>query len=228
MNWEKSGNINEITSNDQLLIVYGTNLLADKLPITEILTSDEFEYSERLKGNGQKSTWRSCRATLRMILANYLKTNPQKIEFRKGRFGKLSVIDSHLSFNVSHTSHSFLMGFNPGGRIGVDIENLTGQENLPDLIDYAFSADEANYCKTGETANRFLEVWTLKEAFLKATGVGLVDELKAFSVIGLQENVIDRFGLNKKAVLCPNGETGSIVFRNNKPIKFVWLNFAFS
>lgn len=226
INWEKSGNINKITISDHLLIVYGTNLLVEALTITEILTSEELNYSERLKGNGQKNTWLSCRAVLRLLLATYLKQNPKEIEFRKGKFGKLSITDSELSFNISHTNQSFILGFNLLGRIGVDIEKLSGKEDLTGMMEYAFSTEETNYCKKGETADRFLEVWTLKEAFLKAAGIGLVNELAAFSVIGNQENKIARYKLNKKTFLCPNGETGSIVHRSNLPLKFIWFDLA--
>ena len=225
MNWEKSSAISEIALDYELLIIYGTNSLAENLQLTEILTLEELAYSERLKGSGQKSTWLSCRATLRMILASYLKTNPQEIDFRKGKFGKLSVIDTHLCFNVSHTNNSFLMGFNSAGRIGVDIEKLSGGEDLPSMINYAFSEDEANYCKNGEITRHFTEIWTLKEAFLKASGVGLVDELPAVSVLGTSENEIDRYYLNQETFLCPNGETGSIVYRKDKHLKFIELNY---
>ena len=215
MNWEKSGSIGEITRSSHLLIVYGTNSLADNLPLAEILTPEELNYSERLRGPGQKNTWLSCRATLRLVLASYITIHPQKIELRKGRFGKLHITDSNIFFSVSHSNYAFLLGFNLLGRIGVDIEKLSGREDIPSLIQYAFSDEEAGYCNTGDLAERFTEVWTMKEAFLKAVGVGLVDQLPSISVIGPVRNYISRFKLNQESFLCPNGETGSIVYRGN-------------
>lgn len=223
MNWQKSGNIDEITCEDHLLIVYGTNSLARNFPLSEILEPEELIYSERLKGPGQKETWLSCRATLRLILASFLSTNPQIIKLKKGRFGKLHIPGSNLFFNVSHSNSSFMLGFNHLGRIGVDIEKLNGREELPSLINYAFSAEEADYCSKGILPERFTEVWTLKEAFLKAVGVGLVDELPAITVKGDNNNYINRLALNQESFLCPNGETGSIVYKKNQPIKRIWL-----
>jgi len=133
------------------------------------------------------------------------------------------VDDSKLSFNVSHSNSSFLLGFNLLGRIGVDIEKLSGREDLPSLIKYAFSDDEATYCNNGNLAEGFTEVWTMKEAFLKAVGAGLVDQLPSISVIGPVANYIYRFKLNQESFLCPNGETGSIVYRKDQPIKYIWL-----
>ncbi|MDP3913208.1 MAG: 4'-phosphopantetheinyl transferase superfamily protein [Bacteroidota bacterium] len=223
MNWQKSGNIKEITGSKDLLIVYGTNSLAENLDLHEILTSEELIYAERLRGPGQKSTWLSCRAGLRLVLGSYLSINPQIIEFEKNRFGKLHMVDSKLFFNVSHSNNSFLLGFNHSGRIGVDIEKLSGREDIPSLIKYAFSDAESNYCKSGNLAERFTEIWTLKEAFLKAAGVGLVEDLTSVTVTGSAENNLSQLNLNQESFLCPNGETGSIVFKNKLPLKFSWI-----
>ena len=224
MTWEQSFNIQEITSSNDLVIVYGTNSLAENLDLHRILTPEELIYADRLKGSRQKSTWLSCRSALRLILGNYLNKPPIEIEFKKGRFGKLSIAGTDLCFNVSHTSHSFLLAFNSSGRIGVDIEMLTGKEDLPSLIRYAFSDDEAHYCNNLNLAERFTEVWTRKEALLKAAGVGLVDQLTAMTVTGTTENDISRLKLNSKTFTCPNGETGSIVYRKDQPINFFVLN----
>jgi len=223
MNWQKCGNIKEITSSKDLLIVYGTNSLTENLDLHEILTSEELIYAERLRGHGQKNTWLSCRASLRLVLASFLSTNPQIIEFKKNRFGKLHVVDSKLFFNVSHSNSSFLLGFNHLGRIGVDIEKLSGSEDIPSLIKYAFSDEESNYCKSGNLAERFTKAWTLKEAFLKAAGVGLVEDLTSVTVTGSTGNIQSRLKLNQESFLCPNGETGSIVFKNKLPLKFYWI-----
>lgn len=223
MKWEPVFELPDITSDRYLFIIYGTNTLADSLKLENVLTSNELVYAERLKGNGQKNTWLSCRATLRLIMGKYLNMNPAGIELKKGRFGKLHIAKTHLFFNVSHSDHSFLLGFNPSGRIGVDIENLSGHEDLISLIDYAFSDEEAIYCRDGEVSKRFTEIWTSKEAFLKTVGVGLVDNLKLITVCGAINNHILNLKLNRKTFQCPDGETASIVFRNNLPVKFFRL-----
>ena len=219
----KTGVLPELINRQDLLVIYGTNSLKNQFDTARLLTPEELSYSERLRGPGQKETWISCRAVLRLILGLYLNHNPIDIEFKKGRFGKLYVMDCDIFFNVSHSGNSFLLGFNPQGRIGVDIEKLSGKEDLPALIAYAFSEKEANYCHTDKIVERFTETWTLKEAFLKSVGVGLVDELKSISVNGTSENSILQQKLNHQSFYCPNNETGSIVYRNHPPLKFIHL-----
>ena len=224
MNWLKSDSLQEITGSNDLVIVYGTNSLAENTELYKILTPKELIYADHLKGSGQKSTWLSCRSALRLILGSYLNMPPIEIEFRKGKFGKLNIAGTDLCFNVSHTNRSFLLAFNSSGRIGVDIEMLTGKEDLQMLIRHAFSDAETDYCNKDNLAERFTEIWTRKEALLKAAGIGLVDQLTAITVTGTTENDISRLKLNSKTFICPNGESGSIVYRKDQPISFFMLS----
>ena len=224
MNWITDKKISSYTNQENILIVYGTNKLVNTLPIHDLITNEELSYSDRLKGEGQKDTWLSCRSTLRMMLGSYLKKDPKLLEFRKGPFGKLSLPKKDPCFNVSHSQIAFLLGFNPVGSIGVDIEKLNGSEDLPALINYAFSSAEINYYNEQQSQERFTEIWTLKEAFLKVVGVGLVDKLSSITVTGKSPNIISCFHLNQHSFLCPDGETGSIVYRQNKPLMFLRLD----
>lgn len=223
MIWKMINNLSTFECLDDIFIVYGQNSISDSLVLSEILIPDELIFSERLKGEGQKETWLSCRASLRLILATILNVNPKFIELKKGKCGKLYIANSNLFFNVSHSKNAFLIGLSNKGRIGIDIEILTGFEDLPSLVNFAFSKEEAKYCHYGESPNLFTKVWTLKEAFLKAVGVGLVDNLSDISVMGNLNNDILHFAMHQKTFLCPNGEIGSVVYRKNKPIKYNWF-----
>ncbi|NEW81816.1 MAG: 4'-phosphopantetheinyl transferase superfamily protein [Mariniphaga sp.] len=224
MKWENSVNLPYLNKNeDAMVIIYGTDFHINSPTFPEILTHEELIYSEKFKNGGHKISWLSCRATLRLILGNYLNKNPTEVELKKGRFGKLYLPATDLFFNVSHSNNAFLLGFSVGGRIGVDIELLDGSEDLSSMVSYAFSEVEAKSCNYGQKCERFTEIWTLKEAFLKAIGIGLVDKLTAITVIECEQNEIMRLKLNQKSFICPNGETASIVYRKNKTVKFIWL-----
>ena len=223
MIWETSVELPHIASNQNLLVVYGTTRPSDLLLLNKILTKDELTYANRIKSNGQKNTWISCRTTLRLMLGSYFHINPIEIELKKNRFGRLFVANSNLFFNISHTDNSFLLGFNVGGKIGIDLEKLSGKEDLTSLIDYAFSSEEAGYCIESELHVRFLKIWTLKEAALKAAGVGLVDNLRSINVYGYVNNHINQKKFFQKTFICPNGETASLVYRNDQPINYIWL-----
>lgn len=226
MNWVKSIQIPDLTDErESSVIIYGTDYQSNSLDLKKILSPQELAYSGRLRNEDQKRTWLSCRATLRLILGTYLNKKPFEVELRKGRFGKLYLPESNLFFNVSHSNNAFLLGFCFGGRIGIDIEKLNGSEDLPSMVKFAFSEIEAQYCRNGEDSERFTEIWTSKEALLKAVGVGMVDCLTLITVSENVQNDISHLKLNQKSFLCPNKETGSIVYRTNKPIKSIWLTY---
>ena len=221
--WEKAVEIPQIALYQNILVVYGTVKQPDSRLLPISLTEDELVYANRIRATSQKNTWISCRVVLRQMLGSYFDLKPIEIELKKNRFGRLYVANSNLFFNISHTDNSFLLGFNVGGKIGIDLEKLSGKEDLTSLIDYAFSSEEAEYCMSGELYMRFLEIWTLKEAALKAAGVGLVDKLRSVNVYGYLNNHINQKKFCKKTFICPKGETASLVYQNDQPINYIWL-----
>ncbi len=214
MIWEPSTEMPSISTSSKILLVYGVHKPGDLSAMNTVLSKDELDTARKLKVESQRNTWISCHVALRRILGDYLGIHPIEIELNKNHFGKLFLADSKLFFNLSHTHTSFLIGFDTDAKIGVDLEYLSGNEDLSSLIDYAFTEEEGEYCVGENLPEHFLEIWTLKEAFLKATGVGLVNDLKSINVIGNSKNEIFDKGFNKSTFICPNGETASIIFRN--------------
>jgi 4'-phosphopantetheinyl transferase len=224
MIWQQTNEIPQIASFQNILLVYGTDRLADLSILNSILNEDELAYANRIRSICQRNTWLSCHVTLKRMIGTFLGLKPIEIEFKKNNFGKPFLPDSNLFFNISHTDRSFLLGFNPGGKIGVDLEKLSGREDLESLIDYAFSTTEADYCSAEKRSAHFLEIWTLKEAYLKAKGVGLIDNLKSINVSGNYENEINMKEFNHETFDCPNGETASVVYRNKMSTAYIWLS----
>ena len=91
---------------------------------------------------------------------------------------------ARLTFNLSHTDG--LVGLAtlsvPGRRLGFDVEPADRSVNL-DVADRFFRSEETTWLRSLPEAGRpegFLRLWTLKEAFIKATGEGLVRDLASF------------------------------------------------
>src|SRR5262249_51699226 len=71
-------------------------------------------------------------------------------------------------------------------QIGVDIERIDQPELAQEVAERYFSKNEVAWIQSGPTdarTIRFTELWTLKEAFLKATGVGLSGSLSDVSFL---------------------------------------------
>lgn len=82
-----------------------------------------------------------------------------------------------LDFNLSHASGYNLLGVMRGQRIGVDVERLGRDANALDTIVDTFAPEEREWVATAAPGHsrdrRVLRLWTLKEAYSKARGLGL-------------------------------------------------------
>lgn len=176
-----------------------------------ILSPEENTRSIRIQNGQQRHTFIVSRLILRLILGNLLDLPPNQIRIQASPGNKPKLPESTIDFSISHTQEAFLIGVNPHGLIGVDMEILTGSENLPDIVDFAFSEKERQYCGSGKDSKKFLEIWTTKEAILKLTGRGMVDDLRGFCTF--TENLSDIHAV-RQLFTAPGGETCCVVLQN--------------
>jgi 4'-phosphopantetheinyl transferase len=125
------------------------------------------------------------RASLRSILGHYLTEAAQHISISESRYGKPFLPDHSLWFNVSHSHDRMLCAVTPCGPIGIDIERISAARDLQGIAQRYFAAGEYRRFEGLRDCDRlrgFYECWTRKEAFIKATGAGLSQDLKSFEV----------------------------------------------
>ncbi|MFE0810135.1 4'-phosphopantetheinyl transferase family protein [Streptomyces sp. NPDC058848] len=84
---------------------------------------------------------------------------------------------SHLDFNLSHAGGYNLLGIVRRNRIGVDVEGLDRDTRGIDTIKDTFAPEEQEWVAKAAPGHlrdrRVLRLWTLKEAYSKALGLGL-------------------------------------------------------
>jgi 4'-phosphopantetheinyl transferase len=83
---------------------------------------------------------------------------------------------ANLEFNLSHTSNLALLAISIDRPVGIDLEEVRPMENLTKLAARFFTVEEHQNILTADEAGRtelFFRIWTGKEAYLKAIGVGL-------------------------------------------------------
>jgi 4'-phosphopantetheinyl transferase len=88
-----------------------------------------------------------------------------------------------LSFNISHAGDWAVMAVGHAIDVGVDIEDCRRGAPL-DLADRSFARSEAadlSRLPVAEQSSRFFELWTLKESYIKARGLGLAIPLDSFA-----------------------------------------------
>jgi 4'-phosphopantetheinyl transferase len=129
------------------------------------------------------------RGVVRTLLGGYLDIEPAACAFVADRYGRPSLradpAGETLAFNLSHTRGLVACAVARIPEIGVDVEDVERTAVSPDLPDRFFSAAEVRALNAlPETAppSRFFDYWTLKEAYIKARGLGLSLPLDGFSI----------------------------------------------
>ena len=103
-----------------------------------------------------------------------------KISFERGKHGKPYLKNSDLQFSLSHTKGAICAAFSDmddqavDGEIGVDIERRDRRVN-PAVYERTLAKSEKETVRSSED---FIRCWVKKEAFLKRTGFGIVDDLR--------------------------------------------------
>jgi len=90
-----------------------------------------------------------------------------------------------LRFNLSHTDGLIACAVTVGREVGVDVEHL-GRTLTHDVAERFFSAREVRDLRARRPAERqqaFFDYWTLKEAYIKARGLGLALPLGQFTFL---------------------------------------------
>ncbi|MEZ5393485.1 MAG: 4'-phosphopantetheinyl transferase superfamily protein [Bryobacterales bacterium] len=124
------------------------------------------------------------RAILRRLLAAYLGKAPERIVLHYGPNGKPYLPGGELELNLSHSADRALLAF-AHRPLGVDLEKLRPIEDALDIATRFFSPPETAVLAELDPeprSRRFLDLWTKKEAFVKALGVGLSRPLPSFTV----------------------------------------------
>ncbi len=110
------------------------------------------------------------------ILSKHLGVSVKEIRLGKKKFGKPFLIDSSngSDFNISHSGDFFVCAIIDMGQIGVDVEEVI-KIDLQTADEFCCDS-ELKYLFLGsakERLNKFYKFWTLKEAYIKAIGMGL-------------------------------------------------------
>ena len=91
-----------------------------------------------------------------------------------------------LYFSLSHTEGCVACVIAPCEAVGVDVEHTDRAGSVVDIAEAWFSAAEVaalHALPSVEQADRFFDYWTLKEAYIKARGLGMRLPLDRFSMI---------------------------------------------
>ncbi len=126
----------------------------------------------------------------RLMVADYLSRNGLEPEvWSVGTHGK-PLPQSGIYFSISHSKGAVAVAF-ARHELGLDIEKIRIPGSAHQAYRRFFSSAELNYI--GQDDKRFFELWTRKEALIKADGRGLSLPVAQLEVLGAGAQVDDRY-----------------------------------
>jgi 4'-phosphopantetheinyl transferase len=171
-----------------------------------ILSPDERARAARFRYRRDGVRWIRARAVIRQILAGYLGLPPPDIWFTGGtpatsstspfpiaveegggglRAKPALVNDPRLRFNFAHSGDRAVLAVAWEREVGVDLEPIDADLNLASLLTAACTPAEIAHVEAlspDVRIERFLTLWTVKEAYLKAIGLGIFREPRTVEV----------------------------------------------
>lgn len=146
----------------------------------DVLSAEEKAEAARFRFDRDRNRFIVRHALLREIIARYLSKTPAEIQFTANAHGKPELtggagVDG-LQFNLSTSGPMVLYAFTWGRRIGIDVEQVRREVNWMEIAAEFFHPEEVRCLRESPEAGReelFFSYWTIKEAFIKARGLGL-------------------------------------------------------
>ncbi|MDX1492321.1 MAG: 4'-phosphopantetheinyl transferase superfamily protein [Pseudohongiellaceae bacterium] len=156
-----------------------------------LLSPEELKRYERFYFDRDKRQFLITRAALRCALSEYFpELEPKQWQFNKNAYGRPEIAgpgyEQAIQFNLSHTTGLIVLAITGEGELGVDVENLSRKCEPAQLADRFFSKVESEALLALDEQGqreRFFDLWTLKESYIKACGMGLAIPLESFSFL---------------------------------------------
>lgn len=166
---------------------------ASQLPrLADFLSWDEQQRLGRFALEAPRLQYLTTRAMLRETLSRYADVDPRSWAFSASAYGKPRIaapsIDGEMHFNLSHCDGLVAIAVARLEDIGIDVEDVARPLDIDRLAPFVFADAECAAlaaAPVGERRAHFFAYWTLKEAYVKARGMGLSLDVKgcAFELV---------------------------------------------
>lgn len=153
------------------------------------ISEDRVERIEKAQATADKLRLMGSGLLINFIKRKYFVDSDVDID----KHGKPYFVNSDLKFNLSHSGR-FVVAAVSDYEVGIDIQKKKADKHR--IAEKNFLQGECAYINAGandeERHQRFCEVWTLKEAYLKNIGMGLRKPLNSFEILFRPEGPVIR------------------------------------
>jgi len=155
------------------------------------LSKQDLQRVERYQFLEHKKQLLMGRYLTRTVLSRYGQFSAGDWRFENNEYGKPSIASALLEemveplfFNLSHSQNKLVLAVARHEFLGVDIEYGLKPRRVEEIANRYFSNSEIegfSGLEKSQMQKRFYDLWSLKEAYIKACGMGLAIPLNHFS-----------------------------------------------
>jgi len=179
----------------RLVWVRKDGVLERCLSAAEKVRATDFQHA------GARQSFEQARSTLRRLLGARLGCLAAELPITITEHGKPET--PGCEFNLSHSGDWILLGMTDQAPIGVDVE-IVRKRHVREISERFFS--EAEQARVGDDPFAMAEVWTAKESFLKAIGLGIRRPLREIDLAAVgYGGWIEFEGVRVRSVWAPEG-----------------------
>lgn len=151
---------------------------------------DEQQRALRYQQSLSRDRFIIARGILRVLLSHYVGCPPPNLELTYGVHGKpaLGATALPLEFNLTHSDDIALYAFTLQQPLGIDLERVRSEVNYWAIARRFFSVAEQAYLQSlppASQAEGFFQLWTYKEAWVKAKGGSVFSGLQQLAITAI-------------------------------------------
>jgi 4'-phosphopantetheinyl transferase len=173
----------------------------DARAYTSLLSGDECAYLEGMHLASHRHRYLVTRALARDVLSGYLGSTPSEVQLTREGHGKPRLAGfngqrNSLTFSISHANALVIMGVGWVHSLGVDVEQVSrpAHGRVARLHFSRWEQAAFQHLPPDERSKRFWALWTLRESYFKALGIGLSGPLNAYGFdLDAPGSIIPRF-----------------------------------
>lgn len=143
-----------------------------------LLSAEELDKYHRFNFDRDRHSYLVTHALLRCALSSYVDVDASSWQFFVGKHGKPELVpvedQPNFTFNITHTQKLSACAISVNRSVGIDAEYIKRQNNLEAIALRMFAEKELLHLDASKNRQQdFYCLWTLREAYVKALGVGL-------------------------------------------------------
>lgn len=145
-----------------------------------VLSEEELQQAACFMQLQHQQAYIARRHFLRSILSKFTGISTSQLNFK--RKGNRKPFVDEIEFNSTHSGKFSFIAISRQP-VGIDTEEINYNFDFHMMIDQCFSEKEIIELRKGNLTLNFFKFWTRKEALLKASGEGLIDDLRQVNIL---------------------------------------------